>query len=203
MRRPDRRKLLILIVLPTLSCGDGSTEPKPQPNRAPVVADAIPAQVVITGETTSVDLSRYFSDPDGDVLTYGAESSDATVVTVGVSGSLLTLAAMTRGTATVTVTALDPAGLSTRQAFQVLPPARGSVAGRIIVEEDPTLPRGYGFGPNPFDRIAGLGESGPDAACERPCHEVAVTMGSDTTFTDREGRSFSIMWTEASNTGFT
>ncbi len=188
MRRPRERWLLILIALPTLACGDGSTEPEPQPNRAPVATGPIPAQTVITGETTTVDLSTYFSDPDGDALTYGAESSDATVVTVGVSGSFLTLAAMARETATVTVTALDPGGLFARQGFQVLPPARGFVAGRIIVEEDPTLPRGYGFGPNPFDRIAGLGESGPEAACERPCNEIAIAMGSDTVFADREGR---------------
>ncbi len=69
-----------------------------------------------------------------------------------------------------------------------VPPAPGVVAGRIVVEENPTLPPGYGFGPNPFDRIARIEESGPEHACERPCHEVAVTMGSDTVFTDREGR---------------
>ena len=203
MRRPRERWLFILIVLPTLACGDGSTEPEPQPNRAPVATGPIPAQTVITGETTTVDLSTYFSDPDGDALTYGAESSDATVVTVGVSGSFLTLAAMARETATVTVTALDPGGLFARQGFQVLPPARGFVAGRIIVEEDPTLPRGYGFGPNPFDRIAGLGESGPEAACERPCNEIAIAMGSDTVFADREGRLCSTAWMEAWNARFT
>ena len=183
------RCLCVAVILTTLSCGGGGgTEPEPQPNRGPVAIDAIPAQMVITGETAAVNLAPYFSDPDGDALTYGAESSDATVVTVGVSGSTLTLAAKTRGTATVTVTALDPAGLSARQGFQVLPPARGFVAGRIVAEEDPTLLSGYGFGPNPFDRIARIGEEGPESACERPCHEIAVTMGSDTTFTDREGR---------------
>ncbi len=85
----------------------------------------------------------------------------------------------------VTATVTGAGGSSSGQAVEVVPPRPGSVAGRIIVEEDPTLQPGYGFGPNPFRSIAVAGQWSP---CERPCNEIAVAMGSDTVFTDRYGR---------------
>lgn len=55
-----------------VGCGDGSrvTEPAPQSNRAPRAEGTIPAMTVSVGESTSVDVSPYFSDPDGDALAY-------------------------------------------------------------------------------------------------------------------------------------
>ena len=79
--------------------------------------DSIPARSVFEGDTVSIDVLAYFSDPDGDTLTYTAESSDDAVAAATVSGSVLTLVAVAPGTATTTVTASDPGGLSaTREA---------------------------------------------------------------------------------------
>ena len=78
----------------------------------------IPARTLTAGEMASVDVASYFSDPDGDPLTYGASSSSASVASVSVSGTTLTIAAVAAGSATVTVTASDPGGLSVQQRVQ-------------------------------------------------------------------------------------
>ena len=66
-----------------------------------------------------VNVARYFTDPDGDALTYAASSSRTDVVTAAVSGSTVTLTPVAAGTATVTVTARDPGGLSATQSIAV------------------------------------------------------------------------------------
>ena len=70
-------------------------------------------------------MSSYFSDPDGDALTYTASSSDTAKATVSVSSATVTLTAVATGTATITVTATDPGGLTATQTFSltVNPPA--------------------------------------------------------------------------------
>ena len=94
--------------------------PAPSPNRAPTAVGTIPAQVLSPGDSpTMLNLAPSFSDPDGDSLSYGAVSDNTAVVQASVSGSVLTLTAAADGTATVTVTASDPGGLSATQAFQV------------------------------------------------------------------------------------
>jgi len=89
------------------------------PNRAPEVVDSIPAADMGAGDQTTVIVSGYFSDPDGDSLSYEAESSDTAAVTVSVSGEQVRVAGVAEGSATVTVTASDPGGLSAGQAFDV------------------------------------------------------------------------------------
>ena len=78
------------------------------PNRAPEPAGAIPADTVEVGDSVVVDVSAYFTDPDGDALTYSVESSDASVATASAAGGMVTVGGVSRGTATVTVTATDP-----------------------------------------------------------------------------------------------
>ncbi len=68
------------------------SEPPTVPNRAPT-AGQIPLQTVHVGERRSLDLSGYFTDPDGDALTFTAESGHPDLVSVSVSGSTLELAA--------------------------------------------------------------------------------------------------------------
>lgn len=58
-----------------------------------------------------IDLNTVFSDPDLNPLTYTVVSSDESVVTVGVSGSILTITEAGLGTSALTVTADD--GLET------------------------------------------------------------------------------------------
>ena len=71
-----------------------------------------------------VNLAGYFTDPDGDALTYGATSSEVTTASVTVSGSVLTIAGVAAGAAAVTVTATDGGGLSAQQSFAVTVPNR-------------------------------------------------------------------------------
>ncbi len=99
----------------TAACGDGAADPVEPTNQAPVAAGTIPAQQLTAGETVTVDVASYFSDPDGDPLTYGASGSNASVISASVSGSTLTLVGVAAGSATVTVTASDPGGLSATQ----------------------------------------------------------------------------------------
>ena len=72
---------------------------------------SIPAQTVAVGETATVNVAAYFTDPDGDALTFAATSSNPQTGTVAVSSSVVTVTATKRGEVTVTVTATDPFGL--------------------------------------------------------------------------------------------
>ena len=89
-------------------------------NRAPTAVGTFPRQTLDAGTSLTVDVSPYFSDPDGDVLGYEATSNNIDVVTVDVSGSVLTINAIADGTATVSVSAADPDGLSATQAIEVV-----------------------------------------------------------------------------------
>ena len=119
----------VMALLAILACGDGSTKPPiDPPNRAPVATGGIPGQTVAAGETTAVDVAQYFSDPDGDALSYSVETSNANVATTSVSGSVVTLVGVAKGNASVTVTATDPEGLSATQKFDVTVPNRAPLA---------------------------------------------------------------------------
>ena len=107
------------------------------PNRAPVAVGSMPEETVEVGGSAAIDLTGYFSDPDGDALAYTAASSATAVASVEVSGSDLTVLAIAKGTATVTVTATDAEGLVATQEFAVVAPNRapvplGSIAERTI-----------------------------------------------------------------------
>ncbi len=109
-------------VIGTIACGgDGGTEPPPPPppNQPPQAVGSLAPLTMVAGDTTTVDVSANFRDPDGDRLTYAAASSFAGVVSVSVSGGVVTLVAVAAGTATVTVTATDPGGLSATQQMAV------------------------------------------------------------------------------------
>ena len=94
------------------------------PNRAPEATGTIPAVELAVDETETVDVSQYFTDPDGDDLGYSAASSDTALATVAVSGNALTVTALAAGTATITVTATDPDTASAEQSFDVTVPNR-------------------------------------------------------------------------------
>ena len=98
------------------------------PNRAPQAEGTIPNAEVKAGETTTVDLGSYFTDPDGDALEYEAESSARTVATAATAGRVLTVTGVASGMATVTVTAKDPSGDAATQRFQVTVPNRAPAA---------------------------------------------------------------------------
>ena len=79
---------------------------------------AISGAVNQAGKTFA--LSPYFSEPNGQTLTYSASSSDTYYVSVYVNSSNeLEVTPRSAGNATVTVTATNPDGLSATQSFSV------------------------------------------------------------------------------------
>ena len=94
------------------------------PNRAPETTGILPNIEVGVDDESVTDLSGYFSDPDGEVLTYAAVSADTTVATTSVSATDMTVSAIAKGTAAITVTAVDPGGLSVTLSFSVTVPNR-------------------------------------------------------------------------------
>ena len=107
-------------------------------NRAPRATGSIAARTLsVGGRPSSVNVARYFTDPDGDALTYSASSSRTGVVRASTSGSTVTLTPVAAGAATVTVTARDPDGLSATQSISVTVRAGGG-ANRFT--DDPLVP---------------------------------------------------------------
>ena len=88
-------------------------------NSSPVIVISISTvNVPAAGGTVSHDVSSYFSDPDGDTLTYTATSSDTTKVTVSMSNSTMTITAGANVSETITLTASD-GGFTVTQSFSV------------------------------------------------------------------------------------
>ena len=114
------------------SCGGGGgnsgapvVKITPTDNQAPVAKRAFEniALSLESGgqaEWRSDDIGVYFSDPDGDSLEFRAESSNGDVASVAFAGDALEVRATGGGSATVTVTATDPRGLSGSQKFTVI-----------------------------------------------------------------------------------
>ncbi|MCY3808093.1 MAG: hypothetical protein OXG58_01420 [Gemmatimonadetes bacterium] len=94
------------------ACG----EPEPE-NRAPEVSGAIPALALEVTDTVTVELSRYFSDADGDELRYRGVALDTAALTVAVDGSVLEVVGKKRARTEIHVNAIDPDGLLTKQTF--------------------------------------------------------------------------------------
>ena len=89
-------------------------------NREPEPVGTIPAQTLsANGAPIGVSVANYFSDPDEDPLTYAATTSRSSTVTTVASGDTVWLVPGSTGTATVTVTAYDPDGLSATQTAAV------------------------------------------------------------------------------------
>lgn len=88
-------------------------------NRPPEVISPFPDTVLVVGGAAyQADPDTVFSDPDGDILTYTAESSDESVAAAAVD-ELLTVEPVSPGTAVITVTADDGRGGSVSDQFEV------------------------------------------------------------------------------------
>ena len=121
-----------------------------KPNQPPVVANAIPNQTLTVGSAAFVrDLNAVpiaFSDPDGDVLSYSATSSDPSKATATISGNVLTVAPVASGTATIAITANDGKGGTAQTTFVATvnhPPNRPPVVANAIPNQ--TLTAGGAF----------------------------------------------------------
>ena len=109
-----------------VSCGDEEQvtappppTPPPAANRPPAAEGTIPAQSLMPWDTTTLNAADFFSDPDGEQLTFTTSSSDTAVASVSVMGSTLTFYAAGPGTARISVTARDPGGLAADQTVDV------------------------------------------------------------------------------------
>ena len=99
----------------------GGTQTPPPQNSAPTgVGSICPSQTLqVGGSGTTVSVDSYFSDPDGDALTYSASSSDSSIASASLSGSSLTVTAVGAGSTTISVTASDSGGLTATQSFSI------------------------------------------------------------------------------------
>ena len=100
----------------------------PLPNEPPQAVGTLPALRLGLGESTTVDMTRRFSDPNDDLLRYTVRSADPAKVSATIDGAVVTVAARGHGETTVTVTATDPDGLSATQTFGV---AAGNLLGFV------------------------------------------------------------------------
>ena len=131
-------------------------------NRPPVARGMIPDQEVDGGESVTVDVSSYFSDPDGDPLTYQALTSNSAVATAFIPGHVVTINGVSAGNATITITASD-GSLTAGQPIRVT--VRRSVVPRpdLIVESpavsDGDLESGERFTFNATVRNRGDGDA--------------------------------------------
>jgi hypothetical protein len=97
---------------------EGDSDGGGEVTNRPPTAIAIPDQTVIETKSKTIDLDDFFSDPDGDNLTYNV-ISDTSYVTTSVSGSELTFTGVKVGQTTVTVIADDGKGGSIERTFDV------------------------------------------------------------------------------------
>jgi len=97
-------------------------------NDAPVAVNSVPDKVMEVDSVETLVASHYFSDPDGDSLAYSATSTDfdRVLAAARVVENMMSfvLKARAKGTATITLTAEDPEGLTAQQSFTVTVPNR-------------------------------------------------------------------------------
>lgn len=96
------------------------SEPTEPVNLAPEAVGRIPGQRVIQLDTVELDVSEYFQDPDGGELAYSAAASPGGIVALWVRRSRVAIAGVHPGTASITVTATDTAGLAATQSFDAV-----------------------------------------------------------------------------------
>ena len=104
---------------------NGNSEPAsvtvttPKMNHAPE-ASVIPNQSLkVTDNPLTMDVAQYFSDADGDVLTYSIKDVSNGNVTATTNGSSVKITPNKVGSSDITLVAKDAAGLSVEQKFTV------------------------------------------------------------------------------------
>lgn len=120
-RRWRPRRLGFILVTGAVwlvSCADDPGPIEPQ-NRPPVLSQAIPNLFLEAGTADTVNIWEHFLDPDGDALSYTAESADTSIATVAVDGTALVVFAVAQGRVVIRVTATDSGGLQASAHFGV------------------------------------------------------------------------------------
>ncbi len=120
-------------------------------NSAPTTSTTItvPALTVAGGEQT-VDLNSGFIDPDGDTLSYEAESDDEDTVTVSVAGSMLTITPVGNGTATLTLRANDGNGGTVEQTVMATVGNSAPTSSGLAVRTNEDIPHTFAVVDFPF-----------------------------------------------------
>ncbi len=118
-------------------------------NSAPETVGSLDALALNVGDSSfGVDVSKAFSDPDKEPLTYTATSSDNAVAAVSVSGDRVLIASVSPGAASVAVVATDAAGLTAVQTIPVTVEVSGySLVSSLPINQIELLPN-Y---PSPFN----------------------------------------------------
>ena len=121
-----------LLALASL-CACSETAPE---NQAPTIADTIADVTMLNGDTATINLSRHFTDPDGDPLAFRAESRDPDVLDVSIERDLLAIVARRPPDAQVRVWASDPDSAQAMQEFRAtvktLPIVSDSIRDHIV-----------------------------------------------------------------------
>ena len=82
------------------------------PNRAPELTREISGLGIQIGRTTEISMTKYFSDPDNETLSYEVAADDRTLLNATINGEILILFGIEKGETRITVTATDKAGAS-------------------------------------------------------------------------------------------
>ena len=111
-------------------------------SQAPEVDPSLPTRFTLdlAGDTMPLNLAKYYDDPEGDDLTYTANSDNTDVATVTDpgDGSMITITAVAEGMATITVTAEDSDNDPVPHAFIVM------VGAPAVINADPVVTGGFG-----------------------------------------------------------
>jgi hypothetical protein len=112
-----------------------------KPNTEPKVV-ATPSAVLLdgSGKTVTLDLSEYLQDPDGEPLSYKVSSSNHTVATASVDGTILTVTSASDGVCKVKVTGVDHDDKKVMTEFSVLVKPEG--AGEVFIPGQTVLTKG-------------------------------------------------------------
>ncbi|WP_299805645.1 hypothetical protein [uncultured Shewanella sp.] len=105
-----KKALIAVAIMSLVACGGGDETTQAQPNTAPkmLISNGIDHEMILGQENSALPLATYFSDADGDVLSYKLLSTELDLV---ISGPSLTFgSAMTAGVYDVQVIALDDKG---------------------------------------------------------------------------------------------
>jgi len=96
---------------------DTITTSAPRENQAPVQAATVPDVTVAVGESATLDLNTYFTDPDGDTLTY--DFMDVPGIDLSVTDSILTVTGVSEGSQESLLYASDLYALIQSNAFTI------------------------------------------------------------------------------------
>jgi hypothetical protein len=148
---------LLSFVVVFVACDDDSDDPPIVVNQAPVISGLNDLTLAPGFETHVIDFANFVTDQEGEIVTYEVTNSVDSVITISLSGSVLTITEVGPGSSEIGVTATDgQEGHEVSTTFTVtVEPISGAAdyAGNAVVMLDFN---GYGTGSlfdNPVDGL--------------------------------------------------